>query len=384
MKQCISVLGSTGSIGTQTLEVAKELNISVSALSAGSNIELVEKQVRTFKPKIVAVKEESLALKLKNNIQDTSTKVLCGIDGICEVATEKSCDMVFSAISGIAGLIPTAEAIKSQKNVALANKETLVTAGSLIKKYAHEKKVKIFPIDSEHSAIFQCLEAIRYKKDLRKIILTASGGPFFGKSYESLKNVSISQALNHPNWSMGKKITIDSATMMNKGLEVIEAAHLFDIDVEHIEVIVHPQSIVHSAIELADFSIIAQMAMPSMKIPIQYALTYPRHIASQVKPLELFKYKNLSFFKPDDNGIKALDICKKAFTEGTSKCIVLNGSNEKAVELFIGGKIKFTDIIKIVETCCENLNFDEVTDLNQIEKIDIESKKYAEKIACNL
>ncbi len=384
MKQYISVLGSTGSIGTQTLEVAKELDIRVTALAAGSNIELLEKQIRMFKPKVVGVMEESKALKLKSQINDTFTKVLSGIEGVCEVATEKSSEMVFSAISGIAGLIPTSEAINAGKSIALANKETLVTAGKLIKEQAQSKNVKLFPIDSEHSAIFQCLEAINRKKDLKKIILTASGGPFFGKNFEELKSVSIIQALAHPNWSMGKKISIDSATMMNKGLEVIEAAHLFDVSVQDIEVVVHPQSIVHSAIELVDSSVIAQMAMPSMKVPIQYALTYPHREVCQVSPLDMYKLGSLSFFKPDDNGVRALNVCKEAFTSGTAKCVVLNAANETAVELFIKGKIKFTDILEIVELCCKNLNFDEVTTLDQINEIDKKSKIYAEKIANDL
>ena len=277
----VSVLGSTGSIGTQTLEICKDLDIKVSAISGGKNINLLENQIRLFRPKVAAVRDESLAKILRDRVRDVSTKILSDQDGICEVATNRDSDIVVSAISGVAGLIPTVEAIKAGKNIALANKEVLVTGGKLVTDLAKQKKVQILPVDSEHSAIFQCLKSSSSKKDVKKLILTASGGPFFNKNITNFEHITPEEALQHPNWSMGKKITIDSATMINKGLEIIEAAHLFDFDIENIDVIVHKESIVHSMIEFQDGSIMAQMAVPDMKIPIQYALTYPEHIQSK-------------------------------------------------------------------------------------------------------
>lgn len=380
----VSILGSTGSIGTQTLEICKELNIKVSAISGNKNINLLERQIRLFKPKIAAVLDESLALVLKNRIGDSFTKILSGQDGICEVATNYSSDMVVSAISGVAGLIPTSEAIKSGKNIALANKEVLVTGGKLITDLAKQKKVKLLPVDSEHSAIFQCLQANsnNNKNNVKKLILTASGGPFFSQNTTNFEQITPEEALKHPNWSMGKKISIDSATMINKGLEIIEAAHLFDFNIDNIGVIVHKESIIHSMIEFQDGSFIAQLSTPSMKIPIQYALTYPNHIKntqSNIKNLDLVKLKNLSFYGINQDFFQnSINICKQAFKSGLSSCVILNSANEKAVELFLNNKIKFTDIIKIIKFSLEKFESPEITRLEQVELLDKKVKNNIE------
>lgn len=381
MKKNICVLGSTGSVGTQTLEVAKELEIQVDSLSANNNIDLLEKQIRLFKPKIASVLDESKAKILKQKVADTSTKILCGVDGICESSTLSSIDTVITAISGVAGLRPTVEAINFGKNIALANKETLVTAGTIINKLVKDKNVSLLPVDSEHSAIFQCIQGANERKNIKRLILTASGGPFFGKTLSELENITIEQALNHPSWSMGKKISIDSATMMNKGLEVIEAAHLFGINIDDIDVIIHRESVVHSMVEFNDNSIIAQMGTPSMKLPIQYALTYPNHINSQVPSLDFSKYKNLTFFEPDNKNFESINICKQAFKKGISACVVVNAANEKAVEMFLNRRIKFTDITRLVKIALDTMIFSEVSTIEEIEKIDLEVRKNVEELA---
>ncbi len=380
----ISILGSTGSIGTQTLEVCKELNIKVSAISGNKNINLIEKQIRLFKPKIAAVLDEFLALILKNRVSDSFTKILSGKDGICEIATNYDSDIVVSAISGVAGLIPTAEAIKSGKNIALANKEVLVAGGKLITDLAKQKKIKLLPVDSEHSAIFQCLQANsnNNKENVKKLILTASGGPFFNLNITDFEQITPEEALKHPNWSMGKKISIDSATMINKGLEIIEAAHLFNFNIDNIDIIVHRESVIHSMIEFQDGSFIAQLSTPSMKIPIQYALTYPNHIKNQknnIKILDLIKLKKLSFHEINQDFFKkSINTCKQAFKSGLSSCVVLNSANEKAVELFLNHKIKFTDIIKIIKSSLEKFESSKITKLEQVELLDKKVKNSIE------
>lgn len=379
LEKNICVLGSTGSIGTQTLEVAKELNLNVEALSSFQNINLLEKQIRIFKPKIAAVVDSEKASILKDRVKDTSTKILSGIEGICQAATVYSAETVVTALSGISGLLPTYEAIKSGKNIALANKETLVTGGNLIKKIAKEKNVSILPVDSEHSAIFQCLQG---SKDIKKLVLTASGGPFFGKTRKDLENVSLSEALNHPSWSMGKKITVDSATMMNKGFEIIEAAHLFDVSIEDIEVLIHRQSIVHSMVEFQDGSFLAQMSYPSMKMPIQYALTYPNKVKCNAPSLNLTDYKEINFFKPDYEVFESIEICKKSFKDNT--CVALNAANEKAVELFLESKIKFIDIVKLVKLELEKFKSYSAKTLEEIISLDKKVKDSTEKDALNL
>lgn len=343
------ILGATGSIGTQALEVAKELNIKVSGLSANENIELLEKQIREFKPLIAVVMNKDKAEKLRTNIKDENTKILGGLEGLCELVSIKEADTVLNSLVGMVGLIPTLKAIENGKNIALANKETLVVGGELVTKKAKQKGVKILPVDSEHSAIFQCLNGCYDKKFLKKLILTASGGPFFSKTKDELLNVTKEDALKHPNWSMGSKITIDSATLMNKGFEIIEAMWLFDVNVDDIEVLIHRESIIHSLVEFCDNSVIAQLGIPSMKIPIQYALTYPYRAKSSVENLDLTKISNLTFYKPDYETFECIDICKKAVNLGGNVPAAINGANEQAVNLFLHDKIKFLDIQKVLK-----------------------------------
>ncbi len=376
MKENIAVLGSTGSIGTQTLEVARNLNIKVSAISGNKNIALLERQAREFKPNVIAVYDENNAKKLKENTRDLSSKVVCGMEGLCEISSLPKTDVLVTAISGMIGLEPTITAINAKKDIALANKETLVTGGTLVMRLAKENNVKILPVDSEHSAIFQCLQGCHNKKDLRKLILTASGGPFFGKTKEELKNVTLKDALNHPNWSMGAKITIDSASMMNKGLEIIEAVHLFGLPQDKIDVLVHRESIIHSMVEYKDGAILAQMGIPSMKIPIQYALTYPERKDSETEALNLCKIKNLSFYPPDTNVFETINICRNAIKQGGNKPIIVNAANEEAVALFLQNKIKFTDITEIIKNCEKHFEYEKTDNLNQILEADKKAREY--------
>lgn len=374
MRKSISILGSTGSIGTQSLEVARELGIKVCALSCKINIDLLEKQIREFRPSIVAVESEKSAMDLKNRIKDLNTKVFAGMEGLCEVASCSESEILLNSVVGMVGLEPTLCAIESGIDIALANKETLVSGGALVMKRAKEKNVNIIPVDSEHSAIFQCLRGCPSKKALRKIILTASGGPFFGKSKSELKKVKKEDALKHPNWSMGSKITIDSATMMNKGLEMIEAAWLFDMMPDDIEVVVHRESVIHSLIEYVDHSMIAQLGVPSMKIPIQYALTFPERLPSMVKSANLCDIGTLSFFKPDYETFEALNICTEAIKKGDLFPAVMNGANEEAVYLFLNDKIAFLDITKFVKKAMiafeESVENKKLENLNDILKAD--------------
>lgn len=348
------ILGSTGSIGTQALEVCRRDGYKVNALAAGGNIELLEKQAREFKVKAVAVFNEEKAKELKIKLSDADIKVLSGIGGVCEIAQYEA-DIALNSIVGIAGLRPTLAAIESGKDIALANKETLVTGGDIVNRAARQKGVKILPVDSEHSAIFQSLQGSP-AKSLNKILLTASGGPFYGKTRKELENVTVKEALNHPNWSMGAKITIDSATLMNKGLEVIEAVHLFGLPAEKIEVLVHRQSIVHSGVELSDGAVIAQLGTPDMRLPIQYALTYPERSDYAFEHLSLAEIGTLTFEKPDTDTFRCLPLCIKAITEGGLKPTAVNGANEQAVKLFLEGKIKFLQIADLVEKALESAN----------------------------
>ena len=349
MKELI-ILGSTGSIGTQSLEVARSQNIRVRALSAGSNDKLLETQAREFKPDIVALSDKEAAKRLKIALKDTDIKVLSGEEGVIETASYKG-DTVLSSIVGIAGLKPTLAAINEGKDIALANKETMVTGGTIVNRLAREKNVKILPVDSEHSAIFQSLQGAP-EGSLKKILLTASGGPFFNKTKEELKNVTAKDALKHPNWSMGAKITIDSATLMNKGLEVIEAVHLFGVSADDIEVLVHRQSIVHSGVEFSDGAVIAQLGTPDMKIPIQYALTYPNR-GVKFENLDLFKIGTLTFEKPDMDTFRCLPLCIEAINRGGLYPTAINGANEESVRLFLEGKIGFLDIARFNEKAME-------------------------------
>ncbi len=348
------ILGSTGSIGTQALEVCRRDGYKVVALAAGGNIELLEKQAREFKVSAVAVFDEGKARDLEIKLSDTDIKVYGGAEGVCEVA-QYDADVALNSIVGIAGLRPTLAAIESGKDIALANKETLVTGGDIVNAMAREKGVKILPVDSEHSAIFQSLQGSP-KKCLSKILLTASGGPFYGKTRKDLENVTVAEALNHPNWSMGAKITIDSATLMNKGLEVIEAVHLFGLPADKIEVLVHRQSIVHSGVEFSDGAVIAQLGTPDMRLPIQYALTYPERSDYAFEHLSLSKVGTLTFEKPDTETFRCLPLCIKAITEGGLKPTAVNGANEQAVKLFLEGKIKFLQIAELVEKALVSAN----------------------------
>jgi 1-deoxy-D-xylulose-5-phosphate reductoisomerase len=354
MKRCLSILGSTGSIGTQTLDVVRELGLRVCALAANSNTAQLENQIREFKPQLVAVFDLNAAKALKLAVADTSVRIVQGIEGLCEAATINDADVILNSVVGMVGLTPTLAAIGAKKDVALANKETLVAGGALVMQAAKEKHVKIIPVDSEHSAIFQCMEGCPEKQALKRIILTASGGPFFGKSREELQKVTPEQALKHPNWNMGAKVTIDSATMMNKGLEIIEAFWLFNMQPSEIDVVVHRESVVHSMIEYQDNSVIAQMGVPDMRIPIQYALTWPQRFHSPVKQLSLTDYGKLSFYQPDYETFQCLSVCKKAIERGGLVPVAVNGANEVAVKLFLNHQISFTDIGNLVSRAMEN------------------------------
>lgn len=350
----ISILGSTGSIGTQALDVCDKMGYEVTALSAGKNVDLIEKQIRKYRPKVAAMADEAAAKELKERVKDTDTKVFGGKEGVCLCAAEKTADTVLNSVVGMAGLEPTLTAIKEKKKLALANKETLVAGGSLVTKTAKEYGVDILPVDSEHSAIFQCLQSMNKKEQLKSIILTASGGPFFSKTAEELKDVTVENALKHPNWSMGAKITIDSATMMNKGLELIEAVWLFDVSPDDVDIVVHRQSVVHSLIEYVDNSVIAQLGVPDMKIPIQYALTYPDRFESDVKRLNLADFQTLTFYKPDYDTFRCINICRNAINKGGLYPAAANGANEATNYLFRTGKIGFLDIAQLVGEATEN------------------------------
>jgi len=376
MTKNISILGSTGSIGTQALRVCELLGIKVSALTANSNTELIEQQIRKFKPKLAVMGSEEKAKELRLKIADTDTKVLAGMDGLCEAAVIDTADTVLTSVVGMIGLKPTLAAVSAKKNIALANKETLVAGGSLVMSSAKENGVNIYPVDSEHSAVFQCLQGCHDKKMLKSIILTASGGPFFGKTYDELKSVTVDQALKHPNWSMGAKITIDSASMMNKGLEVIEARWLFDVPVDRINVVVHRESIVHSMIEYTDNSVIAQMGVPDMKIPIQYALTYPDRTECEVERLDLAKITSLTFYKPDYDTFKCLRACKKSMELGGTAPALANGANEAAVRLFLERKISFTDIGDLVWDSMSAVKVKEINTLQDVLEADRAAREF--------
>lgn len=360
----IVILGSTGSIGTQTLDVCRMHGFGVTALSAASNTELLEKQAREFHPSHVCIYNESAYSDMKQRLADTDIKVLCGMEGLCELA-RLDCDIVVNSVVGMVGLVPTLEAANAGNDIALANKETLVAGGRLVTECVKRNKVKLLPIDSEHSAIFQCLMGAGENKPA-KILLTASGGPFYGKTREELSGVTVEQALKHPNWSMGAKITIDSATLMNKGLELIEAVRLFDVKPEQVEIVVHRQSIIHSAVEFADGAVIAQLGSADMRIPIQLALTYPERLPSPAKKLSLFDVGQLTFGRADDQTFTCLSAAKKAISmEGNAPCIV-NSANEAAVALFLQRKIRFLDIGEAVNGALESVKFIQEPDLDDI------------------
>lgn len=362
----IAILGSTGSIGTQTLDIVREQkDIRVWALTAGKNIELLERQIREFEPKLAAVWEEADARKLRENVRDLPVKIVSGMDGLLAAAVIPEAEILVTAVVGMIGLRPTVAAIRAKKTIALANKETLVTAGHLIMPLAEEYGVTVLPVDSEHSAIFQSLNGERGNK-IHKILLTASGGPFRGKTREELKYMQVADALKHPNWSMGRKITIDSATMVNKGLEVMEAKWLFGTELDRIQVVVQPQSVIHSMVEYEDGSIIAQLGTPDMRLPIQYALYYPQRRPLSGQRLDFFALGSITFEKPDLHTFEGLQLAYEAAGRGGNMPAVFNAANERAVAKFLDQKIKFLEITQMIGECMENCAYIEHPDLDEI------------------
>ena len=376
----ISILGSTGSIGTQTLEVVEILeNIKVMAITGNSNVKLLEEQARKFQPELIAVMDEKNAEILKEKLSDLNIRVVSGMNGLVEAATYEGVDTVVTSVVGNVGLKPTFEAIRAGKNIALANKETLVSAGQLVMDLAKKHNINIYPVDSEHSAIFQSLQGNEGNK-IERILLTASGGPFRGKKREELLHVTAADALKHPNWSMGNKITIDSATLMNKGLEVMEAKWLFGVDVDQIEVLVHPQSIVHSAVEYEDGAIVAQLGEPDMRVPIQYALTYPKRIKNPFPRVDFTQRSNLTFDKPDMETFKCLSLAYRALKTGGTLPAVLNGANEVAVARFLKGDIGFLDIPELIEQTMDAYTVKYEYTLEDLLEADAWAKDYAAKV----
>ncbi|MGV8146385.1 MAG: 1-deoxy-D-xylulose-5-phosphate reductoisomerase [Alkaliphilus sp.] len=366
----ISILGSTGSIGMQTIEIVREHSdkFKIIGIAAMANIERLEEQINEFKPEIVAVFNDEKARILASRIEN-KTKIVSGMQGLIEVATYDKIDMVLNSVVGSIGMIPTFHAIRSKKNIALANKETLVVAGKIIMEEARKNNVSIIPVDSEHSAIFQCLQGEKYK-DISKIILTASGGPFRKWNKAALRDAKYYDALKHPNWDMGKKISIDSATLMNKGLEVIEAKWLFDVSIEEIDVVVHPQSIIHSMVEFTDSSVIAQMGLPSMKLPIQYALAYPQREKSNISKLKLSEIKTLTFEEPDLDKFPCLQLAYEALKIGGTMPCVLNGANEVLVSKYLKEEIAFYDIPKYVEKAMKKHSSFDYTSIDELLEVD--------------
>ena len=362
----IAILGSTGSIGTQTLEIVREQkDICVTALAAGKNIRLLEEQIREFRPSLVCVGDEEKAAELKRNIADLSVRVVTGMEGLIEVAVEPESEILVTAIVGMIGIRPTIAAIEAGKTIALANKETLVTAGHLIIPLAKKHKVQILPVDSEHSAIFQSLQGNEGNR-VHKILLTASGGPFRGRTREELADVTLEDALKHPNWSMGRKITIDSSTLVNKGLEVMEAKWLFGVELDLIQVVVHPQSVIHSAVEYEDGAVIAQLGTPDMRLPIQYALYYPNRRPLSGKRLDLFELGSLTFEKPDVSAFRGLSLAYEAMKKGGNVPTIFNAANERAVALFLERKIPYLEIPELIEASMNEIAYREAPDVEEI------------------
>lgn len=371
----ITILGSTGSIGTQALDIVRMHSINIRALSANSNVELLEKQAREFHPECVCISDEKYYTELKDRLKDTDIKILAGLEGLCYIASMDNVDIMLNSVVGMVGLLPTITAIKKGTTIALANKETLVTGGQLVTDLAKKHNVEILPVDSEHSAIFQCLQGNKNNK-ISKILLTASGGPFYGKTKEELSKVTLSDALHHPNWSMGRKITIDSATLMNKGLEFIEAMWLFDLKPSQIEILVHRQSIMHSAVEFEDYSVIAQMGVPDMKIPIQYALLYPDRIKCPTDRLSLSDIGTLTFAKPDYDTFDCLSSCIEAIKMGGNMPATVNGVNEEAVKNYLDGKISFSEIGYLVKSSLTEIDFKEITCIEDVLEADRKAREF--------
>ncbi len=378
----IIVLGSTGSIGTQTLDVARHLGLKVSAISVGSNIKLAEAQIREFKPDMCAVRDTSLADELAKNIKDTRTKIVSGDAAASEVASVSSGEVVVDAISGFSGLFPAIEAVRAGKNLAIANKESLVAAGPILKREIQKHGVYMLPVDSEHCAIHQCIDG-RNKSEISRLIITASGGAFFGRTSSELEKATLAEACTHPNWSMGRKITIDSASLVNKGLELIEAVRLFDIPEDRIDVVVHRESIVHSMAEFNDGAILAQMAVPDMRLCIQYALTYPKKIHGQTPRLNLASVGKLTFYDVDSQAFPSVELARRAIRTGGVHPCVFNAANEAAVELFCDGKIGFTDIFKAISKALDRftpVSDEQIKDLETIVVADKEARSFVKSL----
>ena len=375
----IAILGSTGSIGTQTLDIVREQgDIQVVAMAAGSNISLLEAQMREFRPSLVSVWDEKKAKELRTNTKDLGIKIVSGMEGLLEVSVIPESEILVTAIVGMLGIRPTIAAIKAGKRIALANKETLVTAGHIIIPLAKEYKVPILPVDSEHSAIFQSLQGAGDNK-ISRILLTASGGPFRGRKADELKNIQVEDALKHPNWSMGRKITIDSSTLVNKGLEVMEAKWLFDVTLDQIQVVVHPQSVIHSAVEYQDGAVIAQLGTPDMRLPIQYALYYPERRNLSGRRLDLFEIADLTFEKPDTDTFRGLALAYLAMEKGGNIPTVYNAANEKAVSLFLDRKISYPEITELIEACMEDAEFIDHPDVDEILGTEAAAYEFIEK-----
>ena len=379
MTKYLSVLGSTGSIGRQTLEVVELMpEIKVVALTAGSNVERMAAQCRQFLPELAVMGDEKAAAELKSAISDLPVKVLWGMDGLIAAAEYEKADTVLTAVVGMMGLRPTLAAIRKKKRIALANKETLVCAGELVMAEAKEYGAEIIPVDSEHSAIFQCLMGSNGKEEIRRLILTCSGGPFFGKSAEELKNITKADALRHPNWKMGNKITIDCSTLMNKGLEVIEAMRLYGLPLSQVDVVIHRQSIVHSFVEFRDGAVMAQLGTPDMRVPIRLAMTYPKRGENPAEPLDLLTCGPLTFHRPDEKAFPCLALAKEAAERGGTACSVMNGANEAAVALFLEDRIGFYDIPRMVRSAMDSVPYVACPDLNEI----LEADRAARKAVC--
>lgn len=371
----VCILGSTGSIGTQALEVVRAHGLWISGLAAKSNIKLLAEQAKEFKPKVVCIYDEDKREELCELLKDTGITVLSGMDGLCEIASLPETDIVLNSVVGMVGLKPTLAAINAGIDIALANKETLVVGGALVIDSARKRGVKIYPVDSEHSAIFQSLRGSK-QSEVSKIILTASGGPFFGKTKSELESVTLNDALKHPNWDMGAKITIDSATLMNKGLEFIEAMWLFDVSPDMIEIVVHRESVIHSAVEFNDGAVIAELGVPDMKLPIQYALLYPNRLDCPTRRLSLIDYGTLRFYKPDYDTFDCLRACIKAAQIGGTAPAIVNGANEEAVRLFINGKIGFLDIGRVVTKALECIPSQKVACLDDVLDADKKAREF--------
>ncbi len=376
MVKCVTVLGSTGSIGRQSLDIISRMPISVGALTAGSSVERMVQQCRQFQPKLAVMATEAAAMELKTAISDLPTEVAWGEDGLIRAATMDSVDCVITAVVGMLGLKPTLAAIRAGKRIGLANKETLVCAGELVMAEAKKYHTEIIPVDSEHSAIFQCLMGIRNKREVEKLILTCSGGPFYGMSREELSHVTKADALKHPNWKMGTKITIDCATLMNKGLEVIEAMRLYDLPADQVDVVIHRQSIVHSMVETVDGAVMAQLGAPDMRLPIQLSLTYPDRMECPVDKLDLTSCGSLTFAKPDLDSFPCLALAIRCAKTGGTACPVMNGANEAAVALYLEDKIGFYDIYALVEGAVNTVPFIENPTLEQILESDRQARAY--------